>query len=104
MSEPFIERRNQMFPQLTAAQLERVSSVGERRTVRAGQVLFEPGEQNTSFFVVIEGAIAIVRAIDGRDETVTVHGPGQFTGEINMLSARRALLRGRVVADGSMWH
>jgi thioredoxin reductase (NADPH) len=102
MSEPSIERRNQMFPQLTPAQLERVASVGERRTVRAGQVLFELGEQNTSFFVVIDGAIAIVRPIDGREETVTVHGPGQFTGEINMLSARRALVRGRVMADGSI--
>ena len=30
-----------------------------------------------------------------------MHGPGQFTGEINMLSARRSLVRGRVTSDGS---
>jgi thioredoxin reductase (NADPH) len=102
MADPTIERRHQMFPQLTPAQLERVSSVGARRTVRAGEVLFELGEQNTRFFVVIDGSIAIVRPIDGREETVTVHGPGEFTGEINMLSARRALVRARAVTDGSI--
>jgi thioredoxin reductase (NADPH) len=37
-----------------------------------------------------------------REEPVVLHGPGQFTGEINMLSARRSLVRGRAVADGSV--
>src|SRR4029078_1181590 len=30
------------------------------------------------------------------------HGPGQFTGEVNMLSGRRALLRTRVAEDGEV--
>src|SRR5207245_1410872 len=83
-------------PQLTPAQVGRISGVGERRRVRSGEVLYELGEQNTRFFVVIEGAIEIVRPIDGREERITVHGPGEFTGEINMLSARRTLVCGPV--------
>ena len=91
-----------MFPRLTPAQIGRVSQVGARRPVRGGEILFELGEQNTRFFVVIEGAIEIVRPVDGREETIVVHGPGEFTGEINMLSARRNLVRGRAAADGAV--
>jgi thioredoxin reductase (NADPH) len=91
-----------MFPELSEAQLRRISGIGERRNVRAGEVLFEVGEQNSRFFVVIEGSIEVVRPVGDREEPVVLHGPGQFTGEINMLSARRSLVRGRAVGDGSV--
>jgi thioredoxin reductase (NADPH) len=97
-----MERAAQMFPQLTAAQIERISTIGHRREVRAGEVLFDVGEQNTGFFVVLEGTLDVVRPVGDREEPVTKHGPGEFTGEINMLSARRNLVRGRVAADGAV--
>ena len=100
--EPKMERAAQMFPKLTAAQVERISTVGHRREMRAGEVLFDVGDQNTRFFVVLEGSIEIVRPIGDREEPVVEHGPSQFTGEINMLSARRSLVRGRVTADGAV--
>jgi thioredoxin reductase (NADPH) len=102
VTDPYLDRRDQMFPRLNAAQIGRISSVGERRRVRAGEVLFELGEQHTRFFVVIDGTIEFVRPVDGREEQVTTVGPGEFTGEINMLSARRALVRARAVGDGSI--
>jgi thioredoxin reductase (NADPH) len=97
-----MDRAAQMFPQLTPAQIERISSVGRRREVRAGEVLFDVGDQNTRFFVVLCGAIDIVRPIGDREEPVTVHHPREFTGEINMLSARRSLVRARTVGDGAV--
>ena len=102
MAEVYVERRDQMFPQLTPAQIGRISSVGARRSVRSGEVLYELGEQDTRFFVVIEGAVEIALPVDGREERVTVLGPGEFTGEINMLSARRNLVRARALGDGSI--
>src|SRR2546430_17557628 len=102
MTEMYPERRDQMFPKLTQAQIPRISGVGERRKVRSGEVLFELGEQNTRFFVVSEGAIEIVRPVDGREERITVLGPGEFTGEIDMRSARRNLVRARALDDGSI--
>jgi thioredoxin reductase (NADPH) len=95
-------RDDRMFPRLTPAQLARIASVGEQRRIRAGEVLIEFGEQHTRFFVVIDGAIEVVRPVDAHEDAVTVLGPGQFTGEVNMLSARRALVRARAVRDGSV--
>jgi len=99
MATDVMERAAQMFPKLTAAQIDRISSIGRRRTMRAGEVLFDVGEQNTRFFVVLSGTIAVVRPIGDVEEPVAEHGPGQFTGEINMLSARRSIVRTRAVGE-----
>src|SRR2546428_5336854 len=97
-----MDRQEQIFPRLNDAQLSRISSIGQRRSVRAGEVRFEAGDQHTDMYVVISGGIDLVRPVAGREESVTVLGPGQFTGEINMLSSRVAWARGRVAADGSI--
>jgi thioredoxin reductase (NADPH) len=102
VTAPAVDRREQMFPRLAERQLERLSAVGQRRRVRAGEILFEVGEQDTRFFVVLEGSLEIVRPIAGREERVRVLSPGEFTGELNMLSARRTLVRGRAVEDGAI--
>src|SRR5580700_1534011 len=96
------ERAAQMFPRLTPAQIERISTIGHRRDVHTGDVLFDVGDQNTSFFVVVSGTVDLVRLIGDREELVTVVHPGEFSGEINMLSARRSLVRGRVTSDGDV--
>ena len=54
------DRTAQMFPRLTSAQIDRISGNGQRRNVRAGEVLFDVGEQNTPLFVVVSGAVAVV--------------------------------------------
>src|SRR5262245_59153577 len=102
MATNIMERTAQLFPVLTAPQIERISAFGQRRDMRAGEVLFDVGEQNTRFFVVLSGAIDIVRPLGDREETVTSHKAGQFTGEINMLSARRSIARGRAAGDGTV--
>src|SRR6266404_9068625 len=102
MATTNMDRAAQMFPELTPAQIDRIASVGERREVRAGEMLFDVGDQNTRFFVVLCGAVDIVRPVGDHEEPVTAHHPGQFTGEINMLSARRSLVRARVAEDGTV--
>ena len=54
------------------------------------------------FFVVIEGTIEIVHPHDGGEDLITVHEPGEFTGEMNMLAGRRSLVRGRAASDGEV--
>lgn len=102
MATESIERAAQIFPELTPAQIERIASVGHRRDVRAGDVLFDVGDQNIPFFVILKGSIDIVRPVDDREEPIVAHGSGQFTGEINMLSARKSLVRARAADDGTV--
>jgi thioredoxin reductase (NADPH) len=102
MATSVMDRAAQMFPKLTPSQISRISSVGKRRDVRAGEVLFDVGEQNTRFYVVLSGILDILRPVGDREEPVAVHYAGEFTGEINMLSARRSLLQGRMASDGEV--
>src|SRR3954453_2813171 len=102
MTTDIMERAAQMFPKLTSAQIERISRIGKRRDVRAGEVLFDVGDQNTRFFVVLEGAVEIERQMGDLQEPVTVHREGEFTGEVNMLDARRSLVRARAAGDGAV--
>ena len=65
-------------------------------------MLVEQGDSAVPFFVVISGELEVLRP-SGADETVvTVHAPGQFTGEVSTLSGRRALFRLRAATAGEV--
>jgi len=91
------------FPKLTPAQIERMKRFGEVRTVAAGDILFEQGAVDVPFFVLLSCGMEIVQPTEsGERRVVVVHEPGEFTGEVNMLSNRRSLVRARVTAPGEV--
>jgi thioredoxin reductase (NADPH) len=99
---PEIERRDQLFPRLTEAQIARLLPLGKRRAVKKGELLIEQGSTDVPLHVVLSGTMHIVRpTLDGEDLLVA-HQHGEFTGEANMLSGRRSLMRARMVEDGEV--
>src|SRR6266568_2740805 len=88
-------RADQVFPTLTPAQVARVAAHGRVRRVDQGDVLVEAGQQTARFFVVTEGLIEVVRPIGAAEDSVALFRPGQFTGEVNVLSGRRGFGRVR---------
>jgi thioredoxin reductase (NADPH) len=97
-----VERPEATFPTLSADQIARIARYGARRRVQRGELLFDQGTEGASFYVIISGALEIVRPHKGKEDLIVVHGPGQFTGEIYLLTGRRSLARGRVVEDGEV--
>jgi len=93
---------DQMFPTLTPAQVARIAAHGTVRPIRRGEVLVEAGEHVVPFYVVIAGRVEIVRPSGTAETLVAVHGPGQFSGEVNMLSGRRALVGARATEPGEV--
>jgi thioredoxin reductase (NADPH) len=91
-----------LFPTLTAAQMRRVSTHGRRRPVAAGDVLVDVGDKAVSFFVVVSGAIQILRPSRGTNTLIVTHRPGEFVGEGNMIAGRRALVRALVSEPGEV--
>src|SRR6476620_4583222 len=86
-------RAEETFPTLTPAQIRHVAEHGHMRVLKEGAVLVEPGDRAVPFHVVISGELEVVRPWGVAETRVTVHGPGQFTGEVKMLAGRRALFR-----------
>ncbi len=99
---PLPLRIDHVFPKLTPAQIARVSTHGPARRLRAGDVLYEPGEKAAPFVVVTAGQIAIVRPSGADDVLIATLGPGQFTGEANLLSGRRTLVRVRATESSEV--
>lgn len=94
------DRQAEAFPVLTAAQIARMRSYGNVRSVRAGEVLFEPGTSSLPCFVVLSGKLDIAMMDLSGEHVFVTYGPGQFSGEIVMISGARALSRGRVAETG----
>ena len=95
-----LDPRTQAFPILTRDQIDRIRPAATERSVQRGDILFEPDGQSPPFFVLLFGAMEIVQpTLDGEREIAT-HGPGEFTGEINMISGQRSLVLGRVTEAG----
>ncbi len=93
---------DQTFPRLTPEQIERVAVHGRMRRVERGEVLIAAGKPAPKFFVVSTGTIEVLNLTSDGDATVTTFRAGQFTGEVTMLSGRRALVTLRVGEPGEM--
>jgi len=102
MADVYEERRAQMFPALTEVQIARIAEHATKRAVAAGEVLFEQGDVNSAFYVVLSGALEIWRPGLAGNDLITVHTARQFTGEVNSLSGRRNLLRGQMKEPGEV--
>jgi thioredoxin reductase (NADPH) len=76
------------FPVLSPEQIARLTALGERRSVRAREILFDQGDASHGIYVILEGSLEFLgKDVLGRLEK------GMFTGEVNQLSGRRTLVR-----------
>jgi thioredoxin reductase (NADPH) len=95
-------RIEKIFPKLTPAQIGRIAAHGRTRSVQPGDVLIEQGDTSVPFFVVITGEVEIMGRYGASETIITVHGPGEFTGDVNMLSGRRMVVQARVAKAGKV--
>jgi thioredoxin reductase (NADPH) len=87
-------------PLLSASQLEEMAGFGSERAVAAGELLFEAGEASFDLFVVLEGEVQVGRSEGAELVVVVTFGPGEFIGEMSLLTGQRRFLTGRVSKPG----
>jgi CRP-like cAMP-binding protein len=91
-----------VFPTLKPAQIERLAAQGRVRQVQPGEVLVEAGEKGAPLFVVKTGQVEVVQPSGASEKPVALFLPGQFTGEISILSGRPILVRVRAKEAGKV--
>ncbi len=89
-------------PTLTVAQIDRIRPYTKQRDVAAGEVLYEPAFDTPPVYVVLSGAIRIIAVGGEQERIVTTYRPGQFSGELLMISGRRSIYRCQVVETGTL--
>lgn len=89
------------FPKLTPEQIDTLRPFGRVRSVQIGDILFSEGNRDFAFFVVLTGAVEVLEGFPD-PHTVTVHEPGEFVGDVDLLTGRASLVTARVTAAGEV--
>lgn len=96
-------RHHQMFPVLSAAQIEaaRVFASGPPQSFAPDETVYAIGDRGAPAWLVLNGALTTFRR-DGlsHESVISAVGPGQFTGEVNQLAGRAAIATSRAGPDG----
>jgi thioredoxin reductase (NADPH) len=79
----------QAFPALDVSQITELRPFGTTRETHADEVLIEIGDNIPGLFVVLEGQTRIVDRADD-DRVIRTSGPGEFNGELGILTGQRA--------------
>ena len=91
---PLIEtRRDQMFPVLEPAEIDRLARFGELKSYATGECIVATGEIAPGAFVILAGQVNVTqRGRMENSELIVTHGPGSFMGELAQLSGRPSLV------------
>jgi thioredoxin reductase (NADPH) len=85
-------RRDQMFPVLEPAEIERLARFGERQSYAVGARIFTTGAIAPGAFIILSGRTESSQHRLDRTEPIVTHGPGSFMGELAQLSGRPSLV------------
>lgn len=76
-----------LFSGLTPAQLDKLTSFAPVRSYRARTVLMEKGDEASAMYVLLGGRVRIFAVgDDGKELTLNELGPGQYFGELALIS------------------
>ena len=92
-------RYHQVYPTLDERQLAILERYGERRKLKANDILYSEGDRHTGMFAILSGTIEATRASVQGPRLLGTHGPGSFTGEVATLAGRAAVATTRAVSD-----
>jgi thioredoxin reductase (NADPH) len=81
------------FPELQAGDLEALRPLSTSCTFEDGQTVFRAGQADLDLFIVESGAIEIQNP-SNENRVVVTHGPGEFAGDIDLLTRRPVIVTG----------
>jgi thioredoxin reductase (NADPH) len=90
------------FPRLSEEQIRTLGAYGEHRPMEPGQVLFQEGDEDYDFHVVLDGRVETRTGEGPQERTVAVHGPGRFLGELNLLTGGPSFLTAVAREEGEL--
>lgn len=80
---------------LLSSQFHRLSS---------GQIMFRQNDYSESFYMILDGKVeALVRRDDGSENSVATMGPGEYFGEMSLISGRRRSATVRAAGQAFLW-
>ena len=98
VSPTIATRRDQMFPILSDADIERMRRFGEARGYAPAEHIVTAGTIAPGLVLILSGKVDITQAGGlGSREAIITHGPGNFIGELAQLSNRPSLVNAEAI-------
>jgi CRP/FNR family cyclic AMP-dependent transcriptional regulator len=89
-----------LFSEMDEQEVAGIREIMEEMKFKAGQVIIREGETGDLFYVITEGRVeVIIRDAAGSDVILHEAGPGDFFGELSMLTNEPRSARIRAVED-----
>jgi thioredoxin reductase (NADPH) len=89
------------FPALTDEQLATLGSLGTRRKVKRGEIVYKTGQRDVPFSLVLSGELEVFESRDGEEQVLGAPGPRGFVGDIAMLNGTAVIATVRGKAEQS---
>jgi len=87
------------FPKLSDHQLAMLEPLGNRRSLKRGELLFKAGQRDLGLAVILTGELEVFDLKDGQEQILAVGGPRDFVGDLAMLMGTAALATTRGKAE-----
>lgn len=93
------------YPHLAGNQLARLFEFGVPQNISAGQFIFRLGDDKYDLVVIEEGQLEIIREAGPgySEEVIVTFGPGEFIGELSILTGQFVYLPARAATDGRIY-
>ncbi|HEU0275565.1 MAG TPA: FAD-dependent oxidoreductase [Candidatus Udaeobacter sp.] len=93
------------FPKLNDHQLSLLESLGERRVVNRGEIVYKAGERDVGLTIVLRGEIDAFETRDGTEQILATARERDFIGDVAMLQGTSTLASARVTSgDAEILH
>jgi thioredoxin reductase (NADPH) len=89
------------FPALSDEQLATLESLGTRRKINRGEILYKTGQRDVPFYLVLSGELDVFESRDGEEQILGVPGPRDFVGDVSMLTGTAVIATVRGKAEES---
>ncbi len=83
--------------------LEALGSVGEEKTVKKEDLIFDEDSKGDSMYVIKSGAVKIIKKVKNQENTIAVLNPGEFFGEMALLDGLPRSAAVRATADSEVF-
>jgi CRP-like cAMP-binding protein len=83
--------------------LEALGSVGEEKTVKKDELIFDEDSKGDSMYILKSGAVKILKKVKNQENTIAVLSPGEFFGEMALLDGLPRSAAVRATADSEVF-
>mgnify|MGYP000986542109 FL=1 len=92
-----------IFSNLTQEEMLEIASITKAQTFEKGDMIYMAGDRGGKLYVVHSGRVKISRLnANGKEQVIRVIGPGEFTGELSLLSSLPMTDNGEALETSTM--